>query len=117
MNHIKLYEEFITAGNSEEASAESEFKKSHQFLYYIIKDGQKEFHGEVKDQDGKVIVTLSNKAFHNGVMTNSRDISNLRNWLIKRKKIGQDDEVIPAEGTDLEKTSGEFVTPNQVKAT
>jgi len=71
-----------------------------RFLFYVLDPGV-EFKGEVRDEDGKVIYEVTReKIEEKGVMNNATDLSTLREYLIKRKKMAQIDELVAAENTD-----------------
>lgn len=69
-----------------------------RYLFYVLDPGIN-FLAEVRDEDGKVIYTVDKKKMEKGVMSTATDLAALRDYLIKRKKIQQIDEIAPAENT------------------
>jgi hypothetical protein len=86
MNHIKTFENFD--------------QQPKRYLFYITKESATEFEAEVKTEDGSVIYKLDkDKIEKKKLMTNSDDMTTLRAYLIKIKKLGEQDELQPAEAS------------------
>jgi hypothetical protein len=71
-------------------------QQPRQYVFYVINPGV-DFEAEVRDTDGKVIYRVDKKKMEKGVMSNVTDLSSLRDYLVRRKKIRQFDELTPAE--------------------
>ena len=69
-----------------------------RYLFYITKDEATEFEADVRNEDGEVIYKLDrDKIEKKKLMTNKTDMSNLRAYLIRIKKLTEVDELVPAE--------------------
>jgi hypothetical protein len=79
---IKMFEEFDAVAK--------------KYLFFVIDDGV-DFKAEVRNEDGKVIYTIDKEKMDKGIMSSPTDLSTLREFLIKKKKIQQIDELTYAE--------------------
>lgn len=98
MKYVKLFEEFNPT-------------KERVFTYIVHNNSEKNFHAEVKDDDGKVIYEIKGTGLFegDGPMKGKEDLSGLRTFLISKNKIKECDQIIPAGGGRQETQN--FVQP------
>ena len=83
MRHIKLFEDFDT---------DFDMNNKPEVFVFIIHSGEgQELEAEVRNEDGKSIYTIEQKILDDGIMQHINDISGLREYLIDKKKINQQD--------------------------
>lgn len=105
MQHIKLFENFDDDPNAEPAY--DPVDKPNTFILFVLSDDG-DFKAEVRDQDGKIICDVDESYIRDGIMQSESDLTGLRDHLIAKKKIRQQD-ILTQEGTPEQ---GQEVAPN-----
>jgi len=79
-----------------------------KYLFYVLKDTATEFNAEVRNEAGEVIYQLDKeKVEKKHLMTNKTDVTTLRTYLIKIKKLKDIDELNFAETTQTSSVSSQ----------
>ena len=84
MSYIKTFENFDV--------------QPKKYLFYVIKNTATEFEAEVRAEDGDVVYKLDKeKVERKKLMSNESDMTTLRAYLVKIKKLSEQDELVQAE--------------------
>lgn len=104
MKYVQLFEEF-------DASVPAAIEPAAStFMYIVHNSSEKDFHAEVKDQDGKVIFEIKGSGLFEGDLIKGKDdITGLREFLISKKLIKEGDQLIKAGDGGQEMQS--FIQP------
>lgn len=110
MRHIKLFEDFDQDPDLDPTVDQANKQKVYH-LFILSKEGE-DLDAEVRDEDGKSICKVDQEFLDDGRMQHENDISGLRDYLIDKKKIKQQDVVTLADsgqhdtGEEMGSTSG-----------
>lgn len=105
MRHIKLFEEFDMAPREDKPGS----------FVLIVRSGEgQDLEAEVRDEDGKSICVLDQGFLDDGVMQHANDVSGLREYLIGKKKMKQQDVLtvdgVSSPGEEMQATTGHSVS-------
>jgi len=91
MQYMKTFESFDQDPDLD--PTEKPENKSDQYIFFIHSKENEDMDGEVKDVDGKTICNVDQSFIDDGIMQYRSDVTSLREYLIKKKKIRQQDEL------------------------
>lgn len=90
MQYIRTFESFDQSMSGRE--------KPETFILFVRSAEGEDLEGDVQDPDGKVVLELGQSMIDDGVMQHAADVSGLREYMISKKKMRQQDELVPDGG-------------------
>lgn len=95
---LKTFESYMHEDYDAQPQGDQQQSNGKVYYLFVFDPSPDSFSGEVRDADGKCIMTLDAKTFDDGAMQHADDLTGLRAFLIGKKKLGELDVVEKTEG-------------------